>query len=552
MGERSVPTDNRTKAPCRLACPAGIDVPRYIRQVRKGNFDEALAVIRERIPFPFVCGMVCYSPCENQCTNRLFGEPVAIRALKRSSAERGGELWRKNLTVAPPTGKTVAVVGSGPSGLTAAYYLALRGHRAIVFEAIDRPGGMMRTGIPAYRLPREALDGEIDDLKGLGVEIKTGKRIRAVDQLLGQGYDAVFLGCGLEKGAVLGIEGEDCLGVVNGIAFLRRVNGGLKPGIGRRVAVIGGGNTAVDAARSAIRLGAEDVSIVYRRSQAEMTAYEEEIEAALMEGVRIEYLLAPIRIEQKPVRAEQKEAALAMTFIRMQLGDLDGSGRHRPVPIAGSEFNKDFDSVITAVGQAPEGVETLGVGMTRENLVEIDPDTLATDRPGVFAGGDLVSGPASIIDAIAHGRKAAASIDRFLGGDGNIDQDLAPAEESVLVAEFKIDQQERQPMPCVPPAERISGFIPVEIGLTPEAAVAEANRCKDCDVRQFEVTLYGEGCKECGYCMEVCRPGVFGPAEKYNEKGYRPMEVKHQEKCVGCELCFYACPDFSIDIKEVI
>jgi len=544
MGETSVPRGHLVKAPCQLACPAGIDVPRYIRRIKKGKFDEALAVIRERIPFPSICGLACYRPCEIRCGNRQFGTPVAIRALKRSAAEKGGELWRKNLTIAPPTDKKVGIVGSGPGGLTAAYYLATLGHKAIVFEERGQSGGMMRAGIPAYRLPKEALDNELDYLKELGVEIRTGRRINSVDQLLGEGYDAVYLGCGLPLGGKLGIQGEDLSGVIDGIAFLRRINEGGQFEIERRVAVIGGGNTAMDAARSTIRMGAAKVHIIYRRSQAEMAAYEEEVGAAVLEGVKMNYLQAPVCIERS-------NKALEVTLTQMELGDLDGSGRPRPIPIEGSEFKMEVDTVITAVGQVPEGVQSLGVGLTKENLVKVDMETMATDRPGVFAGGDLVTGPASIIDAIAHGRKAAASIDRYLGGAGQIDQGLAPAEEAVIVMDFKLDEQRRQPMPCIPIARRSRGFGAVELGFTEESAIKEANRCRDCDARQFEVTLHGQGCKECGYCAEVCGVEVFGPADAFNEKGYRPMEVKHQERCVGCESCFYACPDFSIDVEEV-
>ena len=299
MREKHV-AKNRTVAPsCRCACPAGIDVPRYIRRIKEGKFDEALAVIREKIPFPSICGFACYAPCEGNCGNRQFGEPIAIRALKRAAAEKGGDLWRKNLTIAPETGKRVAVVGSGPSGLTAAYYLAVSGHKVTVLEALDQIGGMMRVGIPEYRLPHKALDNEIEYLKEMGVDIKTGHRVESVDMLFKQGYDALHLSCGAHKGARLGIPGDDLPGVVDGISFLREINLDKKVEIGNRVAVIGGGNTAVDVARSAIRLGAKEVEVIYRRSKAEMTAYEEEVGAAVIEGVAIEYLASPLSVTRK-------------------------------------------------------------------------------------------------------------------------------------------------------------------------------------------------------------------------------------------------------------
>jgi len=544
MDEKRVLRENLVVAPCTEACPAGVDVPRYIRCIKEGRFDEALAVMRERIPFPAVCGYACYSPCEARCGNRQFGEPISIRALHRIAYEKGGEHWREKLNIARETGKRIAVVGSGPSGLTAAYYLATLGHKVTVFEAQERPGGMMRMGIPEYRLSREALDKEIGYLKDMGIEIKTGHRVDSVDQLSGEGYDAVYIALGAQKGAGLGIPGDDVPGVVDGITFLRQVNGGKEVKIGNRVAIIGGGNSAIDAARSAVRLGAKDVTVFYRRTKAEMTAYEEEVEAATCEGIKIEFLTAPVQVAHEG-------RGLAVTFTRMELGKPDASGRPRPVPVEGSEFKEEFETVITAVGQVADINESMGLHLSERNLIEVDSDTLGTDKPGVFAGGDIVSGPASIIDAVAQGRKGASSIDKYLGGKGIIDRELAGPEEEVLLTESEKVEKQRIQMPTLDLQERLSCFEQVERGLDEEQAKEEASRCLNCDARRFEVTVYPGNCKECGYCIEVCGLNIFIPSDHFNQKGYRSVMSNNQTRCVGCLKCFYACPDYAIDVNRV-
>ncbi|MCS7197232.1 MAG: NADH-quinone oxidoreductase subunit NuoF [Candidatus Bipolaricaulota bacterium] len=487
------------KAPCSHTCPAEIDVPRYIRLIAAGRFAEANAVIREKIPFPWVCGLVCFHPCEAKCRRALVDEAIAIRALKRAAAERDDGRWKLNVKRCPPTGKRVAIVGSGPAGLTAAYYLARKGHAVTVFEAFEKPGGMMRYGIPEYRLPHDILDAEIAEIEALGVEIIPGTKIESLEQLTG--FDAVFLALGAHRGMKLGIPGEDEVGVLDCIDFLRRVKLGYRVELGERVAVIGGGNAAIDAARTALRLGAKttvpasdadqevldasriarrlgakEVRIIYRRSSAEMPASPEEVREALAEGVQIEFLTAPVRMTKE-------NGSIRLDCVRMRLGPVDSSGRRQPESIPGSEFSIYVDRVISAIGEVPEIPEGFGLRQTKWNTLIVDPDTLMTERPGVFAGGDVVTGPASVIEAIAAGRRAASSIDKYLGGDGDISETLLDPKEDVP---FELEEGERPRVPIrtLKVQERLGGFREVELGYTAEEAISEARRCLMCDLEE--------------------------------------------------------------------
>ena len=468
--------------PCTSACPAGIDVPRYVRLIAGGEFAEALAVVREKVPFPMVLGCVCFHPCESVCRRGQLNDPIAIAALKRFAAERGAGSQPAEAGKANPTGKKVAVVGSGPAGLTAGYYLAKLGHSVTVFEALPEAGGMMRAGIPQYRLPREALDSEIDNIVSSGVEIKTGSRVESLDKLKEQGFDAIFIATGAHRGIKMGVEGEDSPGVWDCISFLRDVNLGGEVKVGERVAVVGGGNAALDAARAALRLGAGEVTIIYRRSREEMPASPGEIEGAIEEGVDIVYLAAPKKLSVS-------NGGLVMECLRMELGEPDASGRKRPVPVEGSEFEKEFDAVIAAIGQMPEVPDGFELDVVAGGMVKVNPETLATGIEGVFAGGDVSSGPASVIEAIAAGRKAAASIDRYLGGSGEIDGVATAAftegEEASpwLGREEDFYDRQRVPVPCLPVEQRKGNFATVELGFDERMGVEEAGRCLRCDLR---------------------------------------------------------------------
>ncbi|RKY05675.1 NADH-quinone oxidoreductase subunit NuoF [Candidatus Poribacteria bacterium] len=464
-------------SPCQHACPAKIDIPGYISAIADGNFKEAVLIMLERIPLPGVCGRVCHHPCESRCRRGEVDEPVAIKALKRFAAdlafeEAKEELLRRARKV-KRKGKRVAVVGSGPAGLTAAYHLARKGYDVTIFEAAPVPGGMLAFGIPEYRLPKDVLKREISLIEALGVEIRTNCYVDNLDELKRKGYEAIFIGVGAQGSRRLGIPGEELEGVTPGLDFLKKLNldGGMK--LDGKVVVIGGGNVAVDAARSALRLGASEVSIVYRRSKEEMPAIESEVEEAEREGVKIVYLASPKRIV-----GDGK--VKAVECLRMRLGSYDESGRRRPIPIEGSEFLIEADHVIVAIGQR--------VILPFMEELKVDKLTLETQIPGVFAGGDVVTGPATVIEAMASGIRAAESIDRYLRGvdlrEGRfkIRKKFIPPEE--LEMEVRPLERGRHIVPVVPPEKRIKDFREIELRYDERDAVEEARRCLRCDLEQ--------------------------------------------------------------------
>ena len=527
--------ENQSFAPCKEACPAGIDVPRYIRHIVNGEFDEALATILEKIPFTTVCGYACTADCERKCARSQHDDPLAIRMLKRAAAEYGNRgLARERM---PSTHKKVAIVGAGPSGLTAAYYLSLKGHDVTVFESLSEPGGMLRYGIPSYRLPNHVLDLEISLIVNQGVVIKTDSPIEAPAELLRKGFDSVLVTTGAWKPVKMGIEGEQSAHVLDGITFLKAMNSGEKVSIGNNVVVIGGGNTAIDAARTARRLGGR-VRIIYRRTENEMPANPQEIQEAIDEGVDIESLSMPIKIDQGKI-----------TCVKMSLGALDESGRPAPTVIAGSEYDIECDTVIIAVGLAVDG-ESLHLPVDEDGTISAsDESMMVPSEKGIFAAGDAVSGSSSIIEAIAQARKASMSIDRFLGGDGVIDAEREQHCEKGCV-ECAPRETFREPSRFIQMEKRLEGFDVAEEGYTQKEAMEEARRCFSCDRRQYVVEVDSQRCKGCEYCQEVCKLGVFERSDTFNTNGYLPMSALRSDKCVGCLNCLYVCPDFAIKIKE--
>lgn len=481
---------SKLTAPCMDACPIHLDIPKYIERIKEAKFADSLEVIREDLPLPGVVGRVCYHPCEHHCRRANADEPIAIRLLKRFVADQ--ELSRQNkpaytITSSEMTGK-VAIVGAGPAGLTCAYHLARKGHVVTIFEKQSVVGGMMTLGIPEYRLPPDIVQVEIEAIKKLGVEIKTSLVIGSdltTEQLRKEGYQYIFISIGAHECKRLGIAGEDLEGVYPGLDFLREARSGKKITLGKRIAVIGGGNVAIDAVRTARRLGADEAFIIYRRTREEMPSHEEEIKDCEAEGIQIQTLTIPKRIigENGKVRA--------IECLKVTLGEPDVSGRPNPIPIDGSEFVVEVDGVIPALGQesnwaclGPECACTVSEWGT----MKVNPFTLQTDDPTLFAGGDAVLGPQSLIEATAMGKKAAFTIDRLLN-DSRLEAEnddyfdhlfkfikIYDPNEIVKVSE----PRDRKPVTKLPPETRTSSFEEVEKGFSSPEAVAESERCLRC------------------------------------------------------------------------
>lgn len=507
----------KISAPCTQTCPSNVDAARYIRCLAEGKPDEAVAVVRERIPFPSVCAYICPAPCEMACIRRPIDEAIAIRMLKRYAVDNGADTWKSRSRIAPPSGKSVAVIGAGPTGLTVAYYLAkLGGHAVTIFEDMPKPGGTMLTGIPRYRLPENILMRDIQEIQDVGVEIKTGHRIHDPQYLLEQGFDAVFIGIGTQKPTRLGVNGEDDMRVLGGIDFLRNVSLGKKITLGKKVVVIGGGNTAFDSARTAIRLGADDVSILYRRTRREIPASHDEVEHAMHEGVKINFLTAPLKIISD-------NNNLKLHCIRMKIGEVDESGRGRPQPIEDSEFILEPDRIITAIGQQLD-TSSLPANFhrTTAGTLAVNPNTLETSVNGIFAGGDVVTGPGIVIEAITTGRLAAISIDKYLGGSGNIDEVLAEP-EGIIERYGKPVEGIRPEIGTIPQEKRVSSFDLVEKEWNREAAMTEVERCLRCDLK-YDVQQYqldGGLCIYCGLCVESCPFDALYMGYSYERTTYR-------------------------------
>jgi NADPH-dependent glutamate synthase beta subunit-like oxidoreductase len=502
-------TEKQDTAPCKVECPAHINVQGYVNLAARGEFGRALEVVKESNPFPSICGRVCYHPCESACNRGHMDDPVATRAIERFVADLDLQAETRYLPeIKARRDERIAVVGSGPAGLTCAYYLAKEGYQVTVFERANVLGGMLRLGIPAYRLPREILEAEVQLVREMGVTLTTGVEIgkdKTIAQLREEGFQAFFIAIGTQECIQLGIEGEDLDGVYAGLDFLRRINLGERVILGKDVAVIGGGNVAIDAARSARRLGAGNVFLMYRRSMDEMPSRAEEIKECQEEGIPINVLTQPVRFIGENGRVR------ALECVKMRLGDVDSAGRRSSEPIPGTEFTIDVDAAITALGQEADWAcltPECSCTLTDWGTMDVDPLTLQSSDPDIFAGGDAVRGPQSVIEAIADGRQAAISIDRYIKGlNLGLDRGL----ELKAVTETHKEghgPSVRAEMPCLEPTERIKSFSEVQTGFTQEVVLQEAQRCISCGA----------------CCVQACP--------------YEVMQFNHDIlKAVKCDLC---------------
>jgi len=536
-------------APCQMTCPAGIDVPTYVSLIGEGRDAEAIEVIRQDNPFPWVCGLVCTRPCEFMCVRGRIDKPISIKFLKAFAAERALSWGQyQNPPKTPDNGRSVCVLGAGPGGMSAAYYLALKGYRVRVIEAQPSAGGMILLGIPRYRLPREVIDREVAMLQDLGVEFsfntRLGKDVFVAD-LQKEGYDAFLLAIGAHKAYTLGIPGEnDFPQVLDAIGFLRDVALGNRTVPGKKVIVIGGGNVAIDAARTSLRLGAESVILAYRRTRHEMPADEEEVEHAEEEGVEMRFLTIPEAI------VGQDGQLGGLRCLRAELVAQEGSDRMRPVPVKGSEFVIDADAIIPAIGQQVEtDCLTLleDLKWTRRSTIDTSMVSMETSMEGVFAVGDAVTGPATVIEAIGAGKRAAEGIDRYLSGIPQPKMPPVPVRRGRITcqqvsATHKMTAR-RPEMPLLNIDRRRTTFQQVELGYAEQEVRDEAGRCLRCDI-----------CLRCGKCVEICRDKMGVNAL---EMGYfdfdHPVETDFRvtaERCILCGACAANCPTGAMQIED--
>ena len=554
---------------CEDACPVNTRAPQYISAIVKEDYDLAFELNRGDNLFPAILGRICVHPCEEKCRRGLLiDQPISICSLKRASADHKNYSPQSEKPVRK-NGKKVAIIGAGPSGLSAANDLARLGYSVKIYESFPIPGGMLNVGIPPYRLPREVVQEAIDEVRRLGVEILTdtpiGKELNL--ETLRKEYGAVYIAAGAHKAEKLGIAGEDLQGVIHGVTFMRMVNLGEDLKIGQRVAVVGGGNTAMDTARSSFRLGAKEVSILYRRTRDEMPVDHRELEQVEEEGIKIYYLTSPIQVLSK-----DGISVSGLRCIRNRLGEPDKDGRRRPIPIDGSEFEIDIDLLIPAVSQSPDISflpEEIGLEISKWDRLAVNPETFETNVHGIFAGGDFVTGPRDVIRVIADGRRAALSIHTYLSGRKFEERHAYFTFVPQVEIEPNLEKIPRQKIDTLPVQERKSIDKEVELGFSREVAAKEAMRCLQCQI----FTIFDRTkCILCGGCVDICPKFCFRMArldEIQGDEEFAPLVkslygvsleeterlnlatvmIKDETRCIQCGLCAKRCPTNAITME---
>jgi NADPH-dependent glutamate synthase beta subunit-like oxidoreductase len=554
---------------CENACPVNTRAPQYISAIREGNYDLAFELNRGDNLFPAVLGRICVHPCEEKCRRGLLiDQPISICSLKRACADYR-TYFPQTKRAYKKSDKKVAIIGAGPSGLTAANDLVRMGYSVTIYESFPITGGMLNVGIPPYRLPRNIVKRAVEEVRRLGVEITTGTPVGKELNLesLRKKYDAVYIAAGAHKAEKLGISGENLQGVIHGVTFMQMVNLKKNLQIGQRVAVVGGGNTAMDAARSSLRLGATEVSILYRRTREEMPVDARELEQVEEEGIQVNYLTQPIG-----VLSEDGIKVSGVRCIRNRLGEEEKDGRRRPIPIDGSEFEIDIDLLIPAVSQSPDISflpEEIGLEISRWDRLAVNPETFETNVSGIFAGGDFVTGPRDVIRVIADGRKAALSIHSYLSGEGPKRKQayFTPVQE--IEIDPNLEKIPRQKMDTLPVQERKFFDKEVELGLSREVAVKEAVRCLQCHI----FTIFDRTkCILCGGCVDICPKFCFRMARLDEIEGDERFStlveslygkslveaerlnlvtamIKDESRCIQCGLCAKRCPTGAITME---
>ena len=550
----------RENISCQSACPVNTPASSYIERIQEGDYDGALGLNHMANLFPHILGRVCTHPCESACRRGKIDEPVSICSLKRAAADFADKKSPLRSSIAKKsTGKKVAIIGAGPSGLAAGNDLAIVGHDVTIFEALPMAGGMLSVGIPPYRLPWNKIDDAVNWVKELGIKLKLNSPVNSSEEFdkLVEEYDAVYIAAGAHKSVALDIPGEEDLkGVLHGITYMKDINLGNQKKVPSRVAVVGGGFTAIDCARSSLRLGAREVFIIYRRTLKEMPAGELEVSMAEEEAIKILYLTSPIKI-----LGDVGSNVKAIECIKNKLGEPDASGRRRPEPITGSEFTLPVDMVIAAIGQAPDAsfmTEKSGIEFTKWGTVIVDPESFTTSKEGVFAGGDFITGPRNAIEVIGDGRKAARAIDKYLSGGKERRFVYTLMEKDPVRKVSGYEAISRQEQDSVEMGERWEIEKEVELGFSKENAAKEADRCLLC---HYNIFIDADKCVLCGGCIDICPQDciMMVSRDKIEAEGVRNGAVPDdwdavmaidEEQCIRCGLCVKRCPVDAIKMQR--